>query len=424
MKSKHGHWLADPDVRRWFENTSRGSPISADINLRRLGGFCELNDTTPKALASLTDRQMKNILLDSVSTMEARGLAGSYVTGIVKTIRSWLAFNGRDVKCAIKIRNANETPTLQDERVPTQDELRSIFLAGNDKTRTICALLAHSGLRPQALGNYKGTDGLTLKDLPELEFKRRKVTFSQVPTIVRVRSDLSKTSLEYFTFLGQEGCDYLRAYLEARLRKGEKLTPESAVITPAVAKKSFIRTINIGNGARSAIRRAGYSWRPYVLRSYFATQMMLAESKGFIIRDYRTFFMGHKGDIEAVYTLNKRKLPPDVVQQMRDGYAKASRYLETVAQERGEEELTKAFKKQLLLVAGFKSGDIKDEQLELEDEQFQKLVREKLVDEVGKSQPKQTVVGVSEVEKHLVEGWEFVGLLPGDKAILKHSRAG
>lgn len=224
--------------------------------------------------------------------------------------------------------------------------------------------------------------------------------------------------------LGQEGCDYLRAYLEARLRKGEKLTPESAVITPAVAKKSFIRTINIGNGARSAIRRAGYSWRPYVLRSYFATQMMLAESKGFIIRDYRTFFMGHKGDIEAVYTLNKRKLPPDVVQQMRDGYAKASRYLETVAQERGEEELTKAFKKQLLLVAGFKSGDIKDEQLELEDEQFQKLVREKLVDEVGKSQPKQTVVGVSEVEKHLVEGWEFVGLLPGDKAILKHSRAG
>jgi hypothetical protein len=67
-----------------------------------------------------------------------------------------------------------------------------------------------------------------------------------------------------------------------------------------------IRTSNIGDAIRLPIRRAGFPWRPYVLRSYFETQMVIAESKGWVIRDYRQFFMGHSGDIEHVYTLNKR----------------------------------------------------------------------------------------------------------------------
>jgi hypothetical protein len=62
--------------------------------------------------------------------------------------------------------------------------------------------------------------------------------------------------------------------------------------------KHFIRSTNVGDVIRDGIRKAGFPWRHYVLRSYFDTEMMLAESKGLVLRDYRQFWMGHKGDIE------------------------------------------------------------------------------------------------------------------------------
>ncbi|MDA2912519.1 site-specific integrase [Acidobacteriia bacterium AH_259_A11_L15] len=351
--------------------------------------------------------------------MEAKGYTGGYIASVLKPVKSWLAFNELQVRGGIKIRGMRETPTLQDERIPSQEELKRIFLSADEKTRMVCALLAHSGLRPEVLGNYEGTDGLRVKDLSEIEVKGNELVFKRIPTIVRVRPNLSKKAHEYFTFLGSEGCDYLKAYLEMRMRNGEEIHGNSPIITPKIAKKDFIRTINIGDAARKAIRKAGFQWRPYVLRSYFDTQMMLAESKGLVIRDYRSFFMGHKGDIEAVYTLNKRKLPPEVIEQMRDCYSKAQRYLQTVESGNGEEELTKAFKRQLLLVAGFKPDEIKEEQLELNEEEFHKLVRERLFREVRNNQAGQQVIAVNELETRLLEGWEFVGLLPNDKAIVK-----
>lgn len=57
------------------------------------------------------------------------------------------------------------------------------------------------------------------------------------------------------------------------------------------------------------MRKAGFSGRPYVLRSFFDTFSLTAEEIGAIIKDYRVFFMGHKGDIERKYTLGKQ-IPP------------------------------------------------------------------------------------------------------------------
>jgi hypothetical protein len=44
---------------------------------------------------------------------------------------------------------------------------------------------------------------------------------------------------------------------------------------------------------------------------------MVAENAGRVIRDYRQFWMGHKGDMEARYTTNKHRLPPEVIEDMR-----------------------------------------------------------------------------------------------------------
>jgi hypothetical protein len=367
----------------------------------------------------MSDRRIHSLLLDLVERLEQAGRSGGYIGSLVKTAKSWLLFNDRVVTRPIRIAHQNDTPTLRDERVPTPEELRSIFLSTDEKGRTACALMAHAGLRPEVLGTFLGTDGLLTGDLPDLVIKDGAIEFTRMPAMVRVRSGLSKARHDYFTFLSSEGCEYLKAYLEIRLRRGEPLTNTSPVITPKIAKKAFIRTTNIGDMVRKAIRKAGFPWRPYVLRSYFATQMMLAESKGKVIRDYRQFFMGHKGDIEAVYTLNKRVLPPDVVEQMRDSYAKAQQYLQTIETSR-ERDIVAEFKTQLLLVAGFKPEEMTDEHFELDDEHFYKLIRDRLLGE-QKNGARQRIVSVGDLDSCLVDGWEFVSVLPNGKAVVKQA---
>jgi hypothetical protein len=291
--------------------------------------------------------------------MEKAGHAGSYTESTLKIVKSWLAHNGKEVKRKIKIKGARETPSLKDERVPTKEELKRILLSGDKKARAACVLIAHSGLRIEVLGNYDGKDGLTLGDFPQLEIQHDSVCFTQTPAMLIVRSELSKAGHRYFTFLSEEACEYVKDYLDERMKTGEELTQRSPLITPKLKMKPFIRATNIGDSIREAIRAGGFAWRPYVLRSYFDTQLMLAESKGLVLRDYRQFWMGHKGDIENRYTTNKHKLPEEVVEDMREAYRRSQEYLQTVkTQETSEEKIAQAFRKQLLLVAGFKQDEV------------------------------------------------------------------
>jgi len=75
---------------------------------------------------------------------------------------------------------------------------------------------AHSGLKPVILGNYRGTDGLRVRDFPEMRIEGDAVKFEKTPTMVVVRPEPSKGGHQYFTFLSEEGYEYLKDYLEAR----------------------------------------------------------------------------------------------------------------------------------------------------------------------------------------------------------------
>jgi hypothetical protein len=91
-----------------------------------------------------------------------------------------------------------------------------------------------------------------------------------------------------------------------------------------------------------------------VFRVYFDTNLLLAESKGMISHAYQQFWMGHKGDIEAVYTVNKKKLPDEVVEDMRAKYAKvASELLETSSMKaKASSEAEERGLRRILRVAG------------------------------------------------------------------------
>jgi hypothetical protein len=147
---------------------------------------------------------------------------------------------------------------------------------------------------------------------------------------------------------------------------------------------------------------------------------MLAESKGLVLRDYRGFWMGHKGDIENRYTTNKGRLPESVVEDMREAYGRSQKFLQTTGRyESSEERLRESFRKQLLLVAGFSSEEMEELDLSMDDEAFQEMVRRKLMGAMVNNGASQRVVDVDEVEHFLSGGWDFVATLPNERVVIK-----
>lgn len=342
-KGRSEKLLKNSDVKRWFENLRRGSEQTARINLRLLERLCRYMNTTPQDIVKDHGKGngFEDTFQDFLEGQRKKGRAPSYLNNYVKVARSWLQHNRLVMYRKVKVGKTQSTPTLEDEQIPTRQELRDILMAGSPRGRVSTSLVAFSGLRPRVLGNFKGMDGLRLKDLPELECDAGEVSFAQVPTLVRVRTNLSKVSYPYLTFLGQEGCDHLRRYLELRTAGGERLRPESPVIrcTPGwdtMGKREgarnrgspFIVTTNIRGDVKAAMEKAGYDGRPYVLRRYFRTKLLDVSWKGLVPRDWVSFWAGRKGDIEFVYSLHKG-LPSSLIEDMRKVYARASRYLET-----------------------------------------------------------------------------------------------
>ena len=433
--SKYAWMTAEPGVRRWLASLGRGSPITAEVAMRRLGRACELLSLKPGEMVGRAERSLKVFqdgLEDLVERLEAEGRSPGYVLGILKAVKSWLRYNDVTLTRRIKVRNASATPTIEDEQVPSQDELSRILRASPPRVRVAEALIAFADLRPESIGNFDGSDGLTLKDLPELRIEGGKVHFEKVPTMVVVRPALSKARHKYFTFLGSEGCTYLKEYLEERLRSGERLTPESPLIgheRPRAKTKRFVMTRKITHQIRKYMRSAGVRKRPYVLRAYAETQLIIAESKGKISHPYMQFMAGHKGDVEARYSTNKGVLPPDMIEDMRGCYKACEPFLSTTVQpleqttivKEAKVEALKSIAKSLLGIDLLEVRVAREKELRREltkDEEIELFEAEIKRMRSGASDP-QMIVREEELPKHLAEGWQFVSVLPSQKILVR-----
>ncbi len=433
---KYRDLIEDPDVKRWYDNVARGSKITADVYLRRLGSICSSRGMeNPKELLALaTDAGERmwsyNFIMDLVTRLEAEGKAGSYIHSNTKALRSWFAHNGINVEGRIKIRGAQDTPSLKDKHAPTSSELSMFFSNAPPQTRCAGALVAQAGLRLEVVGNYDGSDGLRIGDLPEVAIgpdigddgNSGQISFSRTPAMIVVRPELSKAGHQYFTFLAKEGCEYVAQYLTQRMRSGEKLDASSPLVSPGTTKPRknlFVRSGLVGALIRKRLRTCAIKARPYDLRSSFDTSLMLAESRGLIIRDYRVFFMGHKGDIEHRYTLNRHTLPSNVIGDMRSSFERAQKYLLTKPFS-GEDDIATQVKRQMLLTVGYKQGELERIALaEMGDEEIQDLVKQKLFAVMMNNGQRQKIVPSDEVEKLMGEGWEWIGNLADGRAVLR-----
>jgi len=382
--TKKDSLLANQDIRRWYDNLARSSLVTAEVRLRKLGKFCENNKITPTELVELglkNPRTIADLLEDTITTMEKNGNAPQYIKAIITSVKSWLEHYDIEVRRNLKISNPDATPTLADERVPDATEITELFDRASLRSGAIMSLIAKAGLRPEVVGNFDASDGLMIKDLPELEIIGGTARFGKVPAKIVVRKTLSKARHNYFTFITESGTKKLVAYLNQRISEGEVLDAESPLIAPLSKYytfrgknegKKFLSTARIEADVRKAMRPR-FKWRPYVLRAFFDTQLLIAESRGKIAHDFRVFFMGHKGSIEAKYTTNKSILTVELENEMRESFKRS------------------------------------EELLDLDQNRKQ----------VGDGIPKQRVVMPDEAKQFLDNGWKYLGNLQNGSVVIE-----
>ena len=268
-------------------------------------------------------------------------------------------------------------------------------------TKAASGIVSFSGVRLEVLGDYLGNDGLKVKDFPEMTIKGVTVSFDEIPTLVNVRKPLSKNGKQFFTFLCDEGYDYLKQCLEWRLRRKEKLTAESPIMTPSHEHLAgaYIRTTNISDFIRKVMRNAGFKWRPYVLRRYFDTRLMMAESDGLISETI----------VPSGWDTTETKA--------------ASKCLVTSRKDStNQDTMIERFNRQFLTIVGYSEKEISQfgALSGPSDQNVQDFIQKKPMRALGlNGNGRQKIVPLADVRNWITDGWEYVSRLSTEEAIIK-----
>ena len=421
---RHRELLKDPKIKSWWEGRSLRSRLSADTYLRQLGFLMEHLGISPDEAVRLAREdpdKLRDLLINEVARLKNAGRLDSYVSKFFEGLRSYLKFN-RVAFDGFPALSPIRGESLVNERIPTPEELGRVLDRLSLRGRVAALFMAHAGVRPGVLCAYQGAGGLTLKDIPDLVWGKTP-SFREIPFVVRVPATLSKTRVAYTTFGSSQLASAFLAYLDDRSERGENLGPESPVIAinPArgIALKSlmgarhkegFLTTtkmiLEIADALNSSAPE-GLHWRPYVLRAYCSTRLMMAEGAGKITRDLREELLDHYGGIAARYHVGKA-WGPDLLKDARASYKRSEAFLNTV-QTKGAEDVVTEMRRTILMGLRYSQEELNQFDLgDMENAEFQDLIERRkgvAFAPAVKGVKKQKLVDPSEVTLWLEQGF-------------------
>jgi hypothetical protein len=138
----------------------------------------------------------------------------------------------------------------------------------------------------------------------------------------------------------------------------------------------------------------------YVLRAFFYTQLLMAESRRKIAHDFRVFFMVHSGSMEARYTTNKGVLPNALIKEMKSAFKRSEEFLDLEMQT--------------------------DKQLEMQQETETRNIEKSTTSEseLIQQQTIQIVVKLDQVEEMISKNWRLVATISENKAVVEKNGCG
>lgn len=433
---KYRHLLDDQDVARWHRNVSKGSLETGREYIRVLGRVMERMGHTPASFIALGQQGAEDALTDYVDSalvgdQDHKPLAGSSVEYHKAVVQSWMAWRNIPCRRDIKInRERNYHPRNSETRIPDRADLKRVLVQADPRTRFVITAMAYSALRPRVLADKQQQDGLRFRDLPEARLAGGKLVFDAIPTLVKVRANLSKNKKAYCTFFTQETCGYLAADVERRTAAGEKLTPDSFCLQPIKNSNDGVLTREqLNKIARLPMRKASVDANPYVWKSYCSDRMALGESDGFQ-RDYRVFMMGHNGGMTSDYAMRKQELSAETRERMRTTFeACATKHLEAFPIVNVQDDRL-ANVKMMLSALGMPPDQVRAMDLrDVNDSQLMELVHNRLVPPSEHAQdavpdhpagtPMQRLVDEEEAPAWLEKGWTVKTVTPKGRFLLQ-----
>ena len=291
--------------------------------------------------------------------------------------------------------------TVEEDRVPTKEELRGILNHGNLKDRAIVLAALSSGLRVGTLADLRVED---------VDFD----AFEDV-ALIKVQAELAKERVKYVTFATPEAKRVLKQYLDSRRRRKGELSNDSKVFGCDVRAIGMRWTRLLKKAGMAEKGRTFYKLHFHTLRKFFRTNLELAG----VSKSFRERLLGHKGEY-----LDESYFKPQMQLLLKE-YRKAVPQL-TILEPVGEYEEIR--KRQLLDTArllGF--GDERLRRLEevlartknVDEavEEFKKLREEP--DDPTRQNNVKIVRGEKELVKHLENGWTLIKELNHDKYLLR-----
>jgi len=314
------------EVRTWLRTVSKSTKSSYLNSLKK---FCNFADENPHELIMMRDEEKdiddpnkrnrtKNLILDFREHLEEEGYAPSSINAMDGAVRGFYS-SVLGKKGMINVGNyEHRDVTLKRDLVPTLEEIKKLMDVSDINTKFSIIFLAQTGMRPD--------DALDL-DVGDI---RRELDQSRSPLAIKFlpKKDRGKGIGERITFLGSDGVEVLKQYLQARKRSGEEITPESPLFVSRsggtiskeklnnrikkVAKKSGIENGNNGKYGR---------FRTYCLRKFFMTQLTNHGMEDRLV----DFMMCHKvSQVDLSYWRRR-------VEQLREEYRKREKFLNPIS---------------------------------------------------------------------------------------------
>ena len=243
------------------------------------------------------DRYIENID-NFIGDLQAENLAPGTINNHVKGVKSLFRVNRINLQLPFRMRKTVRYP----DRSPTPEELSKIIDIADLRDKVIVSILALSGVRV-------GT-------LVKLQYRHVKHDLERgiIPIHLHIEAEITKGKYHnYDTFIGREGVEYLKTYINSRrigdqrLEGGkncgmppEKLTDFSPLIRNR--HKAQVETITpsaVHSVIHKLYRKAGliaksgkirYELRAHSIRKYFKTQLG-ANSQ--IPVEHVEYMMGH-----------------------------------------------------------------------------------------------------------------------------------
>lgn len=97
------------------------------------------------------------------------------------------------------------------------------------------------------------------------------------------------------------------------MTNGEKLNNDSLLV-PTKCKNTTVRqrAKAVSRRLTTVFKKVEYGSRPYSLKNFFATALLNSS----VEQNLQTFYMGHTGAVQNVYSVNRQQ-PPEQIEKMR-----------------------------------------------------------------------------------------------------------